>query len=205
MVRSTFSFATKVCTDCLRQKPLTAFRRRYRDSDKRHNQCRDCFAKYMRYHRAVKRGKQIRSFVAQAKTISNRDVLTAMCAHMAQRFGGVGALAAKWAAHIRAASESRPGSKMLLDTFRAIANIMLAAEQQKPEQIDVRELTDDELEFAHREADRRHKEVCELEKSLLRLGAIEQLIQSEPEYAVAAAARLGWTVIPPDEDEDGEG
>ena len=204
MVRSTFSFATKVCTDCLQERPLTAFRRRYHDSDERHNQCNECFARYTRYLRAVKRGKQIRRFVAEVKTISNRDVLTALCAHMAQRFGGVSALAAKWAAHIRAASEARPGSKMLLDTFRAIGNLMLVAEQQKPEEIDVRELTDDELDFAYREADRRHKEICELQKSLLQMEAVEQLIQSEPEYAVAAAKRLGWTVIPPSEDEHGE-
>ena len=204
MIRATSPVGTKLCTDCLQEKPLTDFRRRYHDSDKRHNQCRDCFARYMRYRRAVKRGKQIRSFVAEVKTMCNRDAVTALCAHMAQRMGGVRALGAALWAHLNAAAKARPVRKMVLDTHLAIANLMLVAEQQKPDQIDVREYTDDELDFAHREADRRHKEICELEKSLLQLEAVEQLIQSEPEYAIAAAARLGWTVIPPDGDEDGE-
>ena len=204
MVRSTFPVGTKVCTDCLQERPLTEFRRRYRDSDKRHNQCRGCFAKYMRYLRAVKRGKLIRKFVAEVKTASNRDVLTAMCVRMAQRLGGVDALCAGWVAHLHAAAEARPGSKMVLDTFRAIVNLMAVAEQQKPEQIDVRELTDDELHFRIREEERRYKDICELEKLNMQLEAVEQLIQSEPEFAIAAAARLGWTVIPPGEDGHGE-
>ena len=204
MVRSTFPVGTKVCTDCLQEKPLTAFRRRYRDSDKRHNQCNECFARYMRYLRAVKRGKQIRRFVAEVKTASNRDVLAAMCARMAQRLGGVDALCAGWVAHLHAAAKARPGSKMVLDTFRAIINLMAAAEQQKPEPIDVRDLTNDELHFRIGELDRRHKEICELQKLSLLMEGAEQLIQSHPEFAIAAAERLGWTVIPPSEDEHGE-
>jgi len=204
MVRSTFSVATKVCTDCLQEKPLSAFRRRHRDKDKRHNQCRDCFARYMRYLRAVKRGKLTRAFVAKAKATTNLGVLTALCERMAQRFGGVDALAAELVARVRSAPNTPSGIRVGLDFFKVLTNLMLAADQQKSEQIDVRELTDDELDFAYREEDRRHEELCEQQKSLLRLEAVEQLLQSEPEYAIAAAVRLGWTVIPPSEDENDE-
>ena len=184
MIRGTSPVGTKVCTDSLQERPLTAFRRRYRDSDERHNQCRECFAAYMRYFRAVKRGKLIRRFAVEVKSISSRDVLTAMCAEMAQRLGGVRALCAAWVAHLHAAAEARHGSKMVLDTFRAIDNLMSVAEQQEPEQIDVRELTDDELDFSLREADRRHKEFCERQELSLLMEGAEQLIQSEPEFAM---------------------
>ena len=62
------------------------------------------------------------------KTASNRDVLTAMCAHMIRRLGGLNACCAELAAYLRAVAEARPGSKMVLDTFLAIANLMVAAE-----------------------------------------------------------------------------
>ena len=108
MIQSTTPVATKLCTDCLQEKPLTDFRRRYRGRDQRHNQCRECFARYMRYLRAVRRGKLIRHFVAEAKAISSRDVLAAVCVDMARRPGGVRALCAEWVAHLHAAAEARP-------------------------------------------------------------------------------------------------
>ena len=82
--------------------------------------------------------------------------------------------------------------------------VVCQAEQHKPEQIDVRELTGDELDFTIRELDHRHKELCELHDLSLLMDGAEQLIQSHPEFAILAAERLGWKTIPPSEDQDRE-
>lgn len=54
------------------EKPVGRFRRRFWDADCRHNDCRDCFAKYMRYRRTVNGGKLTRGFVAAVYAASSR-------------------------------------------------------------------------------------------------------------------------------------
>ena len=50
-----------LCVSCLEPKPLDQFRRRKRDSDRRHNQCQACANAYMREWRAERRRERLNS------------------------------------------------------------------------------------------------------------------------------------------------
>ena len=150
MIRSSTAARTKFCVDCGQDKPETEFRLRRRDSDKRHSQCRDCYNEYMRQYRASARRKEITEF---ARTVSSQRVrpnaIPALCDRMFRRFGGVEGLCAEWTDAIKAACAARPGSKMVLDSFRAILRIMELAEAEKEKKDPcVEAMSDEELDSA---------------------------------------------------------
>ena len=128
MILSSAAARTKFCVDCGQDKPETEFRLRRRNSDKRHSQCRYCYNKYMR--------QWVRP-----------NAIPALCDRMFRRFGGVDGLCAEWTDAIKAARAARPGSKMVLDSFRAIFRLMeLAQAEEEKKDPCVEAMSDEELE-----------------------------------------------------------
>ena len=150
MILSSAAARTKFCVDCGQDKPETEFRLRRRNSDKRHSQCRYCYNKYMRQYRANAWRKEIAKF---ARTVSSRwvrpNAIPALCDRMFRRFGGVDGLCAEWTDAIKAARAARPGSKMVLDSFRAIFCLMeLAKAEEEKKGPCVEAMSDKQLDSA---------------------------------------------------------
>ena len=169
------------CNSCLRHRPVTRFRKRFRGGTTRHRKCNDCHAAAERARRAGERLRQqndsISTFARNVKNSETIDQVMQLCGTMIFSFGGVDSFSRKWARQLAVAQADRPGSKKTLDGFLAILKRVEAFEAIRPAQ-DFELLDDADLE---REAMRQ----------------TEQLIMQNPAVAVSCARRLGWTVIPP--------
>jgi hypothetical protein len=155
MIQTTTPIETKTCTNCWQDKPITEFRRRRRDTEKRHNQCRECFAEYMRQYRARATQDSIARFVRELSRSETRPgTMTVMCARMIRRFGGVDRFAAAWKNHFDAIAMERPHSRLMFQNVNAVMKLVMAsdrARQRKPDVLDrlppVERMTDEELEL----------------------------------------------------------
>ena len=76
--------------------------------------------------------------------------MPAMCTAMVQQFGGLERLCAEWKRHIEIAAARRPGSRMVLQSLRAIVKLIeiadAEAKKRKANMPDVRDLSDEELQ-----------------------------------------------------------
>ena len=93
------------------------------------------------------------------------------------RFGWIDGFSRTWWEAVQAAGRNNPGSRMVLNSILAVLRLVEICDANRRGR-DMSLISDEELdeEIVH--------------------GA-EMLIASRPELAVAAAERLGWTVIPP--------
>lgn len=174
----------KTCTKCHRELPLTEFRFQ-NPGGRRHAECRQCHAEYER-RRLRKKAAQAdhRKFVGKLNGIcrAEREAVEQLTIELLHEFDGVAGVVGRW---LNAHDRSKPGSytrlRSLLGAMRIFETV---AEHQQTEQEqrrgELRTMTDEDLEAG-------------LEFHL------QGLIEEEPELAVRAAVRLGWTVIPPAE------
>ena len=176
---------TKLCNQCGEPKPVHLFRLRRRNGSLRQNQCNTCHAAQARCWRARKKiereDAEIAGFVRDIKNAKSYRNVELLCAGMIARFGGLEELHRTWVRQIEAAQARRPGSKIACDFFLAIFKLLEYLDAQNPsrgEQGEYDLLSDEDLE---RRID----------------SYVEEFINEQPELAVAAAARLGWTVVPP--------
>jgi hypothetical protein len=131
--------------------------------------------------RVKRRDRVISEFqtaVTQATSFPRVEFLVSAMLH---RFGGPARFAALWHQHLTNWIKERPASKSVLMGLRAIAQLAQFVNDRQLQQ------SADEEEPLVGEAD--------LARTLRE--AIEDLIQTQPELAIAAAERAGWTVIPP--------
>lgn len=128
--------------------------------------------------RASRRSKQQRAemakVAAQLKNAADHQQVALICSATVRRFGGLSRFVTAWIRHFEAARKESPGSKKTLDFFQAVQRMIEHCDAARP---DPGQLTD-----------------AELNERLVE--QVKQLIQQQPELAVAAAHRLGWTVIP---------
>ena len=169
---------SRLCSQCVKSKPITDFRRRSRDGTDRLSQCRDCHNQAEANRRSAKRANQINRRTAQClRQISDeRDNarLQLLTGVMMQQVGGVEGLFSDWVDfHIRA-MESR-GYAAAFRSFEALGRMLLYCEQTRPKPDDM-ELEDLEGELSAR---------------------LTRAIQQNPKIAVDDLRELGWTVIPP--------
>jgi len=169
---------TRLCRDCLRVKPITEFRRRYRGESTRLHRCRSCHNESERIRRVERRVERnndtIAKFVTRLKNAQTPKQVELLCGAMIQRFGGMEGLFAAWVRQVEAAQSAQPGSKKVLDFYQAIFRMI---EYCNSGQRDLAEISDEDLQG----------EIME---------SCKQLIRQHPEVAVEAAEQIGWTVIP---------
>jgi hypothetical protein len=172
---------TRVCYDCGLELPLDHFRRRKQGAEARQGRCRLCYNAYMRQYRRHRRVKALHRFASRVKSEPSPSRVAALCDGMIVRFGGLEALCAEWAEVANAVVRENRGSRAALNVFQAMFRLVEVSNAQPPEP-DVVAMSNDQLE--------RHLLEC-----------AEAVIRRHPGVALAAAERIGWTVIPPGEDQ----
>ena len=120
---------TKICHTCRLLLPLDNFRRTKRGSKAYDNRCRRCHADYMRERSRRLASKSIHQFTMELKRARSVNRVIILCARMFERFDGVEGFAKRWMEVIEAAMREKPGSKTLLDSFLAIARLLVACGQ----------------------------------------------------------------------------
>jgi hypothetical protein len=98
---------TKVCSKCLRDWPLSWFRRRKRDSERRHTHCRWCrwcYRQYFRRRREAERLKKINPTAKRLTKQSDAEILGSVTTDLVRRFGGLDAFCRQFKAGCDAAS-----------------------------------------------------------------------------------------------------
>lgn len=168
---------SKLCEHCLTIKPAAAFRRRSSSNAARFNQCRDCHNRAERARRAHQKTlhdrRKMASFLTQVKNEQDYDRLELLSRVMLDEFGGVQGFVNAWSDYYQRAMER--GGFGALRCIESVLRLMQYCEEKVPD-------------------------ACQLSDAELQEAMIEQtkaIIQDQPELAVAAAAELGWTVIPP--------
>ena len=130
MIRSTSPIEMKTCHYCWEDKPVSEFRRKRRGSDKRHPQCRACYAKYMREYRQARRNKEVAVFFRQVgNPRCSSQAVVALCESMVRKVGGPEALATAWKQELDAARARQPGGQGALRCFREVFRLMEICER----------------------------------------------------------------------------
>ncbi|MEZ6051248.1 MAG: hypothetical protein R3C02_07660 [Planctomycetaceae bacterium] len=174
----------RICSQCWERRPLSDFRFRFKSKGERHPQCRHCNTEGARRRAARKREQQIHDFTSRLIKERNARKLAVLVGEMVQQFGGVESFAKAWHAAIESA-RARGKDCSALRSFRALFQLMTAREELE---LEAKTAFDQELEQMGSE---------EIREMRLR-GAVE-LIREQPQIAIQAAMRLGWSVTPPDE------
>ncbi len=129
------------CSHCGKQKPTTAFR------TPTSVVCKVCV-------RSKNRGGQVQrlkdllaeQFVAAARGDRlDAPRISQICAEMFKRQGGLEKFCEKWSNQIDKVAEERPGSKLALDQFRALANLAKDSTTSIDEANAATDLTDEDL------------------------------------------------------------
>lgn len=120
--------ARKTCSACGGRFPATAFRLRSRASGRRHTECKACWTEYMARWRGRQREADLKQIVRQLAAATSLPQVAATVAKLSRRFGGPQRAVARMAKYVRQLAETRPGSRIMLQTCRALANIVRTAE-----------------------------------------------------------------------------
>lgn len=165
----------RLCTECWEVKPIERFRRRRKGSEERSRECYACHGRMEAERRARKRGKRVERFVRQTALERDLERVSAAVALMVEGFGSLEAFCSDWTSQLKAAMERRAGSQMVLQSFRALAVMLLAAERGR---------------------EQREERLRE---------AFERMSDAELEEVAGVRFGAGWSDVVEDELEDGGG
>jgi len=115
--------STKVCSVCHQIRPINEFRRRYRDSEKRSAECRQCYNAYMMIYRRGFRipNKKLAPNAARQRRIQNVAVLVnAVLRH----FGGLNAFCVAWTQEFRSVTKERRGGRTLVRHMNSMIHVL---------------------------------------------------------------------------------
>ncbi len=137
--------STRICTACGARQPLARFRRRARNSERRHHQCNPCRNRRTRLNREQKRNKGISEWATRVRRQEGIDGVIALIHLMVDRFHGLEAFAETWRSQIAAAT---PGSKQALDGFRTLVHLwkLVHATAEEAGETPFGQLNDEELQ-----------------------------------------------------------
>ena len=121
----------QTCRTCYRRLPIGHFRRRHRDSEDRHRQCNTCRNAAERDRRRQIRLHDADRFANGVNQARSRVGIESLCTTMIHRFGGIEQFAATWWEAIQDAARRSPGSRVVLNHFKAIAHLHCYAEKQR--------------------------------------------------------------------------
>lgn len=167
----------KRCRRCWQVKAIAEFRRRYTGTEDRHTLCRDCFNADVAQRRAKKRNKELHRFNQQVnRQAQSIAAVIATTAEMIARFGGVDRFATAWKEVLdRASADGKP--HLVVRGMLTVVNLINASTVLRESGPQPVEMDDDDLCRA-------------MDKSVIRI------VQQNPELAISAARRLGWTIMP---------
>ncbi len=175
---------SRICPHCLRFLLITEFRRRSRQGAARMSKCRECHNRAERERRAAQRHREQQRSLGKALTRlgNEQDAKRAalLLRSIVGQFGGLEHLALLWRQNYE---HSQPGSYRRFRSLQALVTLAGAADTVPPEDddpLDPTKMSEPEL-------------LDSLDDQMKRM------IAERPEIAVAAAADIGWCVIPPRE------
>jgi hypothetical protein len=119
------------CTICLERKPLDQFRRRSRNGELRHHECRDCTNRYLREWRAAKRHKSVDDVLTRLHRYrESPGQLEYLAAVVIAAFHGATGFAVRYHNAFCAAEEAGD-HKAMMRYLTGLADFMFAAERAK--------------------------------------------------------------------------
>ena len=171
----------RLCSRCLRPRPIAEFRRRRKNKPHRQGICSACHAVTSREYRAAKRSRRaqaaVRRFICDVKAATTSEHVGLLVALVEKEFGGAEQMAQAWMAHFHAVSRNR-GGRRICDFFAAVMRLSVACDELSPKP-DFDSMSDVEL---REERDRLLGEVF-VEK----LPIVFESLRDQ-----------GWTISPPD-------
>jgi len=135
----------KACSRCHEFKPITDFRRRWKDRPLRHSECRACHSRLNSDLARRKRQKVLGGYVGQLAAAEGSKAIR-LCEAMVTRLGGVKSVAKLWAEQIKTGAALRPGSRQVLSSLQAVMRLIEAADRASPPPPPVDMLSDEDLE-----------------------------------------------------------
>lgn len=139
--------AWRRCEQCLGLYPLTEFRRRCRDRDRRFNHCRKCHNLAERTRRAIAQGRATRRRVAEIIGRLRPDdpdrKAVVICEELIRRFGGVNGAIRAWFKCMN--HDLERGGLAAMRHINLVFRLMAHCE---PEPVDYSQMTDEELREA---------------------------------------------------------
>lgn len=175
----------RLCSRCLRPRPIAEFRLRAKGKPHRQRICSACHAVTSREYRAAKRSRRaqatIRRFVCDVKAATTSEHVGLLVALVERELGGAQQMAKEWMRHFHVASLNR-GGRRICDFFAAVMRLSVACAELKPKP-NFDAMNDAELRQARDQllADYLNEHVPTL---------LETLIDQ------------GWTIVPPANSED---
>lgn len=177
----------RVCNHCGRPKPIEQFRVVARATGRRSPECNYCHAERERVRRKrqrrVERGAALDRFAARVCGTSTWRRVEGAADDIIRRFGGIERFAEAFFGQYE---KTKPGSRKRLDMLLGVLRMSQCADVLRAEE-------------ARANAD------SIVDESDIQRGmheAVKNLVQAEPALAIEAASRLGWTIIPPDADQE---
>jgi hypothetical protein len=184
---------TRLCGTCGRWRPVEQFNRYGKDNPRLRPHCKVCRYDYLKRRRSKRR---LHGFLKDMNAIGRRrqvDKLLALLEITYRHYGGLRGLAIEVMHWQKLA---KPGSQMAGKILHATLQMvtMAAEEQTKRAEQEEREREERYWAMSDEELQQEHTE------NLMRTA--QSLVAENPEIAVSAAHKLGWTVIPPEDEDD---
>jgi hypothetical protein len=136
----------RTCIGCQQALPPTDFRRYYR-------RCRKCEyerRKEMDKSRSVRLREELKELIDNLATGKADTITTSLLAHgIIAQYGGATAFMHDWAVLLKeamAAAVEKRTYKVALDGFYAMAKMIMAADEHRSKNLDVKEMSDEDLE-----------------------------------------------------------
>ena len=170
----------RLCSRCLRPRPIVEFRLRRKGQPHRQQVCSACHAVTSRAYRAAKRSRcaqaTVRRFICDVKSATTSERVGLLVALIEQELGGPQQLAKEWVKHFHAASRHR-GGRRICDFFISIARLSAACAELSP-QPDFGRMNDAEL---REERDR----------------LLAELLVEKLPIVFESLREQGWLIMPP--------
>ncbi len=174
-MKSNDQIALQVCTECCQVKPVTAFRRRFRNQPTRMKKCTACHLIYEKNRRAQKqlinRGFRMQSLATGLRKSKSHLQLMTFVNFAVAAAGGLQQLLADWHAEVNKCVESGRRTPRLMGFYEAIFHAVAMssgktgpADLTNPEQV-------------------RH--------------LLAEALQEHPNLLADVAREAGWTVVQP--------
>lgn len=174
----------RLCSRCLRPRPITEFRLRRKGQPHRQRIFSACHAVTSRGYRAAKRSRRaqatIRRFVCDVKAATTSEHAGLLVAMVEKELGGAQQMVQAWMDHFHAVNVKR-GGRRVMDFFAAVTRLSVACAELHP-QPDFNAMND-----------------ADLRESLDRLLS-EHLTENLPTI-LETLIDQGWTVEPPSNSE----
>ena len=126
----------RICSECCEVKPLTEYRRRFKDRDVRMHQCRACHLAAERYRLLRRKAKhtagRMQAISTACRRSRNMNRLMLMLELSIHASGGVGNLMQDWHAAVRDNIERRKPTPRLLGFYEAIISLVALLDRRRP-------------------------------------------------------------------------